>query len=256
MLTRRHFIKNCIATAAACGFVASLSPLSVVEAVSSQKIPVLLYHRIGDTEGHLTISPEKFETDLARLRELGYETIPMDTFRKFLIDSNTEMPPKPIMISFDDGYLDNFLFAYPLLRKYGMTAAFYVITSMVGEEDRLAAGHIREMSAKGMSIGSHTVSHRALGDMGREEAENELSLSRNYLEGLLQKKVDFVAYPKGSYNGETGPLAYGVGYNGAFSIMPGTCTRDTNPFVLRRIPVFSFDGDIRRTMIKRGVYNA
>ena len=207
MLTRRRFIKNCLATTAAFGIGTSLSPLSVVDAVPSKDIPVLLYHRVGDTEGHLTIRPEKFEADLARLRELDYQTISMDTFRKFLVDSNAEMPAKPIMISFDDGYLDNFMNAYPLLRKYGMTAAFYIITCLVGEEDRLAAGHIREMSAKGMSIGSHTVSHRALGDMGKEEAENELLLSRNYLEGLLQKQVDFVAYPKGSFNGDTGPLA-------------------------------------------------
>ena len=252
MITRRRFIKNCIATAAAVGIGTSFSPLAVVDAVSSTDIPVLLYHRIGDTEGHLTISPEKFEMDLARLRELDYEAISLDTFRKFLIDSNTEMPQKPIMISFDDGYLDNFLNAYPLLRKYGMTAAFYVITSLVGAEDRLAVGHIREMAANGMSIGSHTVSHRALGDMGKEEAENELLLSRSYLEGVLQKPVEFIAYPKGSYNGQTGPLAYESGYRGGFSVMPGTCTRDTNPFVLRRIPIFSYDGDIRRTMIKRG----
>ena len=252
MLTRRRFIKNCIATAAAFGIGASLSPMSVVDAVSSSDIPVLLYHRIGDTEGHLTISPEKFETDLAKLRELGYTTISLSTFRSFLIDSNVEMPAKPIMLSFDDGYLDNFMNAYPLLRKYGMTATFYIITSMVGEEDRLAVGHIREMASNGMSIGSHTVSHRMLGDMGKEEAENELVLSRNYLEGMLQKPVEFVAYPKGSYNGETGPLAYESGYRGGFSITPGTCTRNTNPFVLRRIPIFSYDGDIRRTMIKRG----
>ena len=252
MITRRRFIKNCIATAAAFGIGNAISPLSVVDAVSSSDIPVLLYHRIGDTEGHLTISPEKFESDLIRLRELGYETISLDIFRKFLIDSNTEMPQNPIMISFDDGYLDNFMNAYPLLRKYGMTAAFYIITSMVGAEDRLAVGHIREMAANGMSIGSHTVSHRMLGEMGKEEAQNELILSRNYLEGMLQKPVEFIAYPKGSFNGQTGPVAYESGYRGGFSIMPGTCTRDTNPFVLRRIPVFSFDGDIRRTMIKRG----
>lgn len=252
MVSRRKFIKNCIASAAALSVGLPVTKLAVVGALSSADIPVLAYHRIGDTEGHLTIRPEKFEEDLIRLGEMGYETISLDTFRKFLIDSNCEMPLKPIIITFDDGYLDNYLNAFPLLRKYGMTASFYIITSLVGEEDRLAVGHIREMAANGMSIGSHTVSHRSLGEMGPEEATSELVLSRAYLEGMLQKPVEFVAYPKGSYNGATGPLAFSAGYCGGFSIQPGTCTRNTNPFLLRRIPVFSYDRDIQMTMIKRG----
>ena len=250
--SRRRVLKNFITATAARAVSGSVSKLSVVGALSSADIPVLAYHRIGDTQGHLTIRPDKFEEDLVRLREMEYETISLDMFRKFLIDSNTDMPVKPIMITFDDGYLDNFMNAYPLLRKYGMTASFYIITSLVGEEDRLAVGHIREMAANGMSIGSHTVSHRALGDMNPEEATNELVLSRAYLEGMLQKPVEFVAYPKGSFNGSTGPLAYSAGYCGGFSILPGTCTRNTNPYVLRRIPVFSYDRDIQMTMIKRG----
>lgn len=252
MFTRRRFIKNCIASVSAVGLAANFSSLSVVDALSSVDVPVLLYHRVGDAEGNLTVTPEKFEIDLTRLRELGYSTITLETFRRYLANSDVELPEKPIMISFDDGYLDNFMNAYPLLQKYEMTAAFYIITSMIGEEDRLAAGHIRQMAANGMSIGSHTVSHRSLADLEREEAANELSLSRAYLEGLLQKSVDFVAYPKGSYNESTAAAASETGYCGGFSVLPGTCSRDTNPFVLRRIPVFSFDGDIQRTMIKRG----
>ena len=152
------------------------------------------------------------------------------------------------MISFDDGYLDNFMNAYLLLRKYGMTGAFFIITSLVGEEDRLAAGHIREMAAHGMSIGSHTVSHRALGDMVYAEAESELALSKSYLEGLLQRTVDFVAYPGGSYNNETAAAASEAGYDGGFTVVPGSCSQDSNPYRLKRIPEFSFSGDVRRTM--------
>ena len=252
MLTRRCFFKKCIATAAAVGFSGGLSSYSVARATEGLDIPVLLYHRIGDTQGNLTITSDKFSEDLSCLREKGFETISLETFRRYKVDPETPLPEKPIMISFDDGYLDNYLNAYLILRQYGMTAAFYIITSLVGEEDRLAAGHIREMAANGMSIGSHTVSHRALGDMGVEEAANEMSLSRLYLEGLLQKPVHFIAYPKGSYNEFTGSVACESGYWGGFSTLPGTCSRGTNPYVLRRIPVFSFDGDSGRTRAKRG----
>ena len=227
---------------------------SVVQANRSIEldIPVLLYHRIGDTEGHLTITPEKFELDLANVREMGFTTITLEAFNRFLADPETELPAKPILISFDDGYLDNFMNAYLSLRKYGMTAAFFIITGMIGEEDRLAAGHIREMAANGMSFGSHTVSHRALGEMAREYAESELILSKAYLEGLLQKSIDFVAYPKGSFNPETGSIACEAGYSGGFSIIPGTCTSETYHYDLKRIPQFSFDGDLRRKMRRFG----
>jgi peptidoglycan/xylan/chitin deacetylase (PgdA/CDA1 family) len=252
VFSRRQFIRNCITSVATISLAGAFSSLSVAGSLPAANVPVLLYHRIGDTEGPLTVTSEKFGLDLARLQEMGYSTITLETFRRYLTNFDIELPEKPIMISFDDGYLDNYLNAYPILRRYGMTAAFYIITSMVNEEDRLTSVQIREMSANGMSIGSHTVSHRALGDMGNEEAFGELSLSQEYLQGLLQKSVDFVAYPKGSYNGFTGAEASEAGYCGGFSIVPGTCTRNTNPFVLRRIPVFSFDGDIRRTMLKRG----
>jgi peptidoglycan/xylan/chitin deacetylase (PgdA/CDA1 family) len=253
MLTRRKFFEKIIVSAAAVKLGDYFSAFPIAKAAEGLDIPVLLYHRVGDTGGSLTITPDKFAGDLIRLREMGYETISLETFKRYKTDPETPLPTKPIMISFDDGYLDNFLNAYQILRKYEMSAAFYIITSMVGAEDRLATGHIREMAANGMSIGSHTVSHRQLGEMGIEEATNEMSLSRLYLEGMLQKPVQFIAYPKGSYNESTGALASEAGYWGGFSIVPGTCSRSTDPYLLKRIPVFSFDGDIGRTMAKQRV---
>jgi peptidoglycan/xylan/chitin deacetylase (PgdA/CDA1 family) len=252
MLSRRRFLENFIVAAAALGASDFFSPFSVAQATDDTDIPVLLYHRVGEAAGPLTIAPDKFAEDLARLRKMGYETISLDTFHRNKVDPETPLPKKPIMISFDDGYLDNYLNAYPILQKYGMTAAFYIITSMVGAEDRLTGDNICAMSASGMSIGSHTVSHGELGNMGVEEAANEMSLSRMYLEGLLQKSVNYIAYPKGSYNASTGSVASETGYWGGFSIVPGTCSRATNPYVLKRIPVFSFDGDIGRTLSRRG----
>ena len=251
MYTRRNFIRNCIATAAAVGLSGTLSGFPSAKAAEDLDIPVLLYHRIGDTGGHLTITADKFAEDLSRLREMGYETISLEKFRQYRLDRNTLLPQKPLLITFDDGYLDNYLNAFLILRKYEMSAAFFIITGLVGAEDRLDVGHIREMAAKGMSIGSHTVSHRELGDMSVEEAHNEMSLSRLYLEGILQQPVRFIAYPKGSFNEATAYVANESAYWGGFSVLSGTCSRNTNPYVLKRIPMFSFDGDVGRTMDKR-----
>ena len=252
MLSRRKFLHKCLMTGAAMGISGLLSLQRRTEAADVRDIPVLLYHRVGDTKGHMTVTANRFATDLDNLKKMGFSTINLDLFRQYMVDPETPLPENPLMISFDDGYRDNYLNAYPLLREYGMTAAFYIITGMVGEEDRLTSTHIREMAANGMSIGSHTVSHRALGELETEEASAELSLSRLYLEGLLQRSVNFVAYPKGSYNEFTAKLANESAYNGGFSVEYGTCAHSSNPYALRRIPVFSFDREIEQTMLKRG----
>ena len=252
MLSRRSFLQKILYSTVAIGSMNAPFSIPRAQASNAADIPVLLYHRVGDSHGHMTVSAQRFAADLARLKEMGFATISLELFRRYLADPETILPENPLLISFDDGYLDNFLNAYPLLREYGMTAAFFIITGMVGEEDRLTAGHIREMAANGMSIGSHTVSHRELGEMEVEEAANELSLSRLYLEGLLQRPVNFIAYPKGSFNEFTAKIANEAAYNGGFSVEYGTCAHTSNPYALRRIPLFSFDREIEQTMLKRG----
>jgi peptidoglycan/xylan/chitin deacetylase (PgdA/CDA1 family) len=252
MFSRRSFLQKCFVTTITMGMAGMLPFHRLGQAASTTDIPVLLYHRVGDGQGHMTVSPERFSADLLKLKSMGFTTITLDLFRRYMADPEIPLPENPLMISFDDGYRDNFLNAYPILRDFGMTAAFYIITGMVGEEDRLTSAHIREMAANGMSIGSHTVSHRELGKLNNEEASAEMSLSRLYLEGLLQQPVSFIAYPKGSYNEFTAKLANESAYNGGFSVEYGTCTQSSNPYALRRIPVFSFDREIKQTMLKRG----
>jgi peptidoglycan/xylan/chitin deacetylase (PgdA/CDA1 family) len=252
MLSRRKFLKKILFSTLALRAFGTSYCYRRVNAAEGAEIPVLLYHRVGNTKGPMTVSIERFATDLSTLTAMGFTTITLDLFRRYLLDSETPLPENPLMISFDDGYIDNFTKAYPLLREYGMTAAFYIITGMVGEEDRLTSEHIREMAANGMSIGSHTVTHRPLGELDTEEAANEMSLSRLYLEGLLQRSVNFIAYPKGSYNEFTAKTANEAAYNGGFSVEYGTCSHASNPYALRRIPIFSFDREIKQTMLKRG----
>jgi len=251
MINRRTFLKHCALSAAAFACGSILTPLQKVSAAFESRIPVLLYHRVGDTGGALTVTPERFSWDLTRLKANGYQTISLEQFQNFLDNKGNSLPENPVLITFDDGYRDNYDNAYPILKKQDMKASFYIITSLVGADDRLNVAQIKEMAANGMSFGSHTVSHRSLETMDREEMQNELAISRSYLEGLLERQIRFVAYPKGSYNSDTIFAANEVGYQGAFSVLPGTCSKETNPFVLRRIPVFSFDGDVFRAIAKR-----
>lgn len=250
--TRRAFIRECLFAGLAGSSLVGNFSMQTANANPAPRIPVLLYHQVGDAGGHLTVTAKGFDTDLSLLEEEGFQSISLAQFQAALRGEPVSLPQRPILLTFDDGYLDNYLNAFPILRKHKMSAVFYVITSLINEYDRLAVGHIREMASAGMFFGSHTVSHRSLGDLEPNEIDTELIRSKKVMEDVLRQKVDTVAYPKGSFNPMTIQSAENMGYWGGFSIHPGVCTPDINPYALRRIPVFSFDSNVFRAMAKRG----
>ena len=252
MLTRRQFLKLFATTVAVTSALELVMQMPTGSGAANREIPILLYHRVGHTRGHLTVTPERFAADLAELAAAGYRTITLEQFEAFLQDRNVELPDKPVLITFDDGYRDNYEQAFPLLQRYNMQAAFFIITGMIGQPERLSGAQIREMAGAGMSFGSHTVSHRSLGDLPAPEIQQELAISKFDLEDLLGRPVRSIAYPKGSYNYDTIKLAEENGYVAGFTTLHGKSSKKTHPFALRRIPLFSFDGDIWTIMAKRG----
>lgn len=252
MVTRRQFVKLCISTIAAMAITETGFQMVASSSGSNQSIPVLLYHRVGYSGHHLTVTPERLAADLDYLTNRGYQTINLEKFESFILDRDVQLPEKPVLITFDDGYLDNYQNAFPLLGRYGMTASFFVITGMLWNQDRLSPRHIIEMEQAGMSFGSHTVSHRSLGELSAEEAKMELSDSKTTLESITGRPVNFIAYPKGSYNQGTIKVAQELKYAGGLTTIDGRCNKDMPDFVLKRIPVFSYDKDLGRVLAERG----
>jgi peptidoglycan/xylan/chitin deacetylase (PgdA/CDA1 family) len=208
-------------------------------------IPVLLYHRVGYTAGPLTVTPDRLNHDLAELQQNGYETISLNSFADYLAGKDTPLPAKPILITFDDAYRDNYDNAFPILQQYHDIATFFIITGLVDNNpDRLTSSQILEMYAKGMIFGSHTVTHTPLGQEADERMKNELLLSKQFLEDLLGKPITAIAYPEGSYNTTTIRLATEVGYTVGFTVKRGVCHRQDPPFIVPRIAVFRFSGDL------------
>ncbi|MEO6958631.1 MAG: polysaccharide deacetylase family protein, partial [Burkholderiaceae bacterium] len=97
----------------------------------AQTVPVLMYHHVSPSDGMITTSPDNFERQLAWLRRHGYRSLTSDGFAGHLAGDPT--PPKSILITFDDGYLDNWVYAYPLLKRYGFNAMVFLVTSWIGE---------------------------------------------------------------------------------------------------------------------------
>lgn len=252
MISRRSFIKVCTSTLIGISCTEFFFRAPTGSGAGYRQIPVLAYHRVGYAEGGLSVTPERFNSDLQALQDRGYCTISLDQFQTFMEDRNIELPAKPVLITFDDGYLDNFENAYPILRQRGMVATFFIITDMLWSKDRLSPENIVEMAQGGMSFGSHTVTHRALAGLDRAAINDELVNSKATLESILGRMVNALAYPGGSYNEVVVGIAQNVGYITGFTVREGICLKNSPNFELRRIPVFKYDGGILSVIKNRG----
>ncbi|MEW6063675.1 MAG: polysaccharide deacetylase family protein [Bacillota bacterium] len=218
-----------------------------------QGIPILMYHKVNPDPGTgglgLRVPPDKFEWQMKYLRKNGYETVSledvMDHFEK-----GKHLPDKPIVITFDDGYKDNYRFAYPIMKKYGYTGTIFVVSKAIGNtnffdvekklqpENRIMDWHeIRELAEAGFTIGAHTVDHPHLAEVPPEVARHQIEESKRALEHGLKKPVEFFAYPYGSYNDTVADLVKQAGYRAAVTTELGLAKADSNPFKLRRIRV-------------------
>ncbi|VBB09004.1 polysaccharide deacetylase [Lucifera butyrica] len=175
---------------------------------------------------------------MAYLAKAGYTAISPDQLADYL-QYDKALPPNPVLITFDDGYEDNYQVAYPILQKYHFTATIFLITDFVGETGRyLTWNQVREMSNNGFYFESHTLSHIALTKASENELRSQLVKSKEALEWRLHKKIEYLAYPGGYYDKRVIKLAQQAGYRGAFTINFGRDIRHCGLFTLNRIPIF------------------
>ncbi len=177
----------------------------------SPETKILLYHLVrdetyGDYE-YLFVKKEDFENQLLEIQRLGYQTVFADGL------SELKQGEKAVVLTFDDGYSDCYDTVFPLLKKYGMKATFFISTALLGQENHLTKEQILEMQESGLCrFGSHTVNHIRLDEALTDEAEWELEESKKELEALIGEKVTSLAYPNGAYNDLVELLAEKCGY--------------------------------------------
>jgi peptidoglycan/xylan/chitin deacetylase (PgdA/CDA1 family) len=220
------------------------------------KIPILMYHMVRETEDakekRYCCHPTAFRKQMAYLKRAGYLVIGLDDLIDSIINGTT-LPQKSIAITFDDGFADNYENAFPVLKKYGFPATVFVVSRLVGrtnewmqeegfpKRELLGWSRLREISANGITIGSHTTTHASLIDIETESARHEISNSKSELENALGKPVHFFAYPYGLLNEQIEEFVVEAGYLGACSTRSGFNSEHANPFALRRIEVYGTD---------------
>ncbi|HSN58867.1 MAG TPA: polysaccharide deacetylase family protein [Clostridiaceae bacterium] len=181
-------------------------------------VPVLMYHSIAVEEGNPIRMPvEQFDSEMKYIKDQGYTTLTMKELYSYF-ENQVPIPEKSIVITLDDGYSDNYTAAFPVLKKYGLKATVFVVTSTIDVNPNcLTSAQIKEMDKAGIQIESHTVTHRDLDSLSYSEQLAELKDSKAALEKLLGRTVDYVAYPTGKYNDDTIKAVAEAGYKMAFT---------------------------------------
>lgn len=175
-------------------------------------VPIFMYHFVRDDTGDYEypenmMRPETLKAQLQYLKDNGYETIYKDDI------AHLENFTKPVWLTFDDGWEDFYLYAFPLFKEYNMKASYYVITDLIGTPGYVKLEQLKEMKESGLiDIQSHTVTHPRLAALNSDEIYNELYNSKKYLKDNLDIDSEVICYPYGSFNNTVLNLSKEVGY--------------------------------------------
>jgi peptidoglycan/xylan/chitin deacetylase (PgdA/CDA1 family) len=232
----------------------------ICAAPNGLRIPILMYHSIsekapnaGQNDMALDTSPLVFESHLKYLSENGYTTIsPTDVVG--LLSSERAMDKKYVAITFDDGYRDFYINAFPVISKYGFNATVYLPTAYIStkacslmDRECLTWTEVRELHKAGVAFGSHTMSHSRLEEMSDADLEQEVLASRQTIEDELGSPVYSFAYPfvfpeqDSLFVHRLRDLLKATGYHDGVSKVIGTVQSLEERFFLRRVRMSNCD---------------
>lgn len=211
---------------------------STVKALSKSQInygiPVLCYHDVNPTTGNeLLLHPNKFRKQMQYLKDHGYTPLSMDQLYSFLKEDGA-LPEKPVVLTFDDGYVGNYTYAFPVLKEFGFNATIFIISDCIDLGPYMTSEQIKEMTSYGIDIESHTTNHCDLSKMDLKAQTDNLKSSKEKLEHLINKPVDYLAYPYGKYNMYTRKAAAAAGYKMGFSLHGALTDKKDNIYNLDR----------------------
>jgi peptidoglycan/xylan/chitin deacetylase (PgdA/CDA1 family) len=209
------------------------------------RVPILMYHYISvpppdadRVRKDLSVTPDAFAAQMDYLTTNGYHPVRLVDLADFMLNG-TPLPDKPIVLTFDDGYTDNYQNAFPVLKRFKIPATFFVIADFV-EEKRwgyMSWAQLDEMAKAGMEIGSHTLDHLDLRSKSRTFQTNEIIGSMNLIEKRITSAVLSFSYPAGRYDANTIAVLRSSGYLSAVTEIQGTRQSSNAIFELRRIRI-------------------
>lgn len=225
----------------------------------SVAVPILLYHSIaGEVAPRFrtwAVHPDTFAAHMAYLHDHGYTPITVTQLATAIMDSNTCLPEKPIVLTFDDGFADFYTAALPILERYGFTATLYITTGFVGDTSRwlhregegdrpmLTQSQIAEVNVSGVECGAHSSNHPELDTLSVSAACDEIVRSKADLEQCLGEQVFTFAYPHGYYSAGVRRLVQEAGFSSACAVKHAMSAITDDCFALARI-IVTADTDV------------
>jgi len=232
--------------------VASVYERARAPLVQRKKIPVLMYHRVvedpplGSRHG-IWVTARQFESQLRSLKERGFSAITLREYRSCM-RGDASWPRKPILLTFDDGYEDNYTVAFPLLQRYNCSAVVFLVADFsqrtnFWDNDEpvaplLSCRQIQEMERGGVEFGSHTLTHPHLSRVSSKEVFEEMASSKKAVEDLTGREVLSMAYPYGDVNGDVKTILKETGYGFGVATDSGPLSLPEDLSEIRRIQVF------------------
>jgi peptidoglycan/xylan/chitin deacetylase (PgdA/CDA1 family) len=235
------------------------------------RLPVLMYHEVGDrelTQSPLAVTPEAFAEQLAFLHDAGFATITAAALPAALAAG--EPLDRTVVLTFDDGYEDFHSQALPVLSRHGLTATVFVTSGWVQDDVEwpgvrrpgrmLSWGQVTEVAAAGIEIGAHSCQHPQLDQITAVQLREELYASKAQLEDRLGLPVPGVAYPFGYSNAQVRETARAAGYGYGHAVGNMMASPGADPFAIPRLTVHRtttlaeframVDGHLTLTLIK------
>jgi peptidoglycan/xylan/chitin deacetylase (PgdA/CDA1 family) len=203
-------------------------------------VPIIMYHKIdgNSATSRLSVSPESFKAQMNFLKHRRYNVVKLEDLAEMI--RKNKLPPKTIAITFDDGYEDNYLNAYPVLKELGLPAVIFIIPAMIGNDGYLTWDQVMEMSESGIiTIGSHSLSHPWLPSQAVQVLDREIADSKRSIEGHTEKDVNAFSYPQGAFNEIVREKVIKAGYKIAVATNPGKKYPKHDLFAMKRLRISS-----------------
>lgn len=198
---------------------------SPAEVAARSSIPILSYHQLrpptnadAAIDRPYIMSPARLRSQLDVLQRRGYTTISPDQLLAHLT-TGAELPPKPVILSFDDAVDDHYRIALPELRKRKMTAMFFVMTVVLGNPGYMTRGQVRRLDRAGMTIAAHTWDHNRVDEYAGEDWRVQIDEPTETLERIVGHEIRYFAYPFGVWSPAAFPRLRKAGIHAAFQLV-------------------------------------
>ena len=211
-------------------------PLADVATILAKKeVPVLCYHHIRERNETYSVTPTNFANQMKALYDSGYKTVLPDDLYNYLVHGK-ELPPKPVMITFDDTDKEQFELGAGEMNKYGFKGVFFVMTISINRKRYMSEAELKQLSDSGHAVETHTWDHNMVTKYKGATWDTQLVMPKNRVEAITGKPVRYFAYPFGLWNKEAIPEIKKRGYKMAFIL--STKRDSTEPlYTIRRMIV-------------------